>query len=97
MFSFLSKDGTMGLRLSEKDREEFMKSFNCQLMEQHGRMMKEYVEVPDALLSNAKQASSYLQKSLNYVSTLKTKTNKKERMIELVALIPRSKAKTPTN
>jgi hypothetical protein len=43
MFSFLSKEGAMGLRLSNDDREEFMSEFEAQLMEEHGRIMKEYV------------------------------------------------------
>lgn len=77
MFSFLSKNGTMGLRLSQNDRDEFMQHFDSQLMEQHGRVMKEYVEVPNGLLQDTSQLSDYLQKSLNYVSGLKPKATKK--------------------
>ncbi|MEP0265888.1 hypothetical protein [Dokdonia sp.] len=77
MFSFLSKDGTMGLRLSEKDRGGFIQHFKSQLMEQHGRVMKEYVKVPNDLLQDTEQLSEYLQKSLNYVSELKPKPTKK--------------------
>lgn len=79
MFSFLSKEGVMGLRLSDEDRERFIKDFNVNLMEQHGRIMKEYVEIPDDLLQNTKQLSEYLQKSLNYVSNLKPKPTKRKK------------------
>jgi len=79
MFSFLSKDGVMGLRLSKDDREEFIQKFKGKLMEQHGRMMKEYVEIPNDLLINTKRLTEYLEKSLNYVSKLKPKPSKKKK------------------
>lgn len=77
MFSFLSKNGTMGLRLSENDRNSFIQHFDSNLMEQHGRVMKEYVEIPSDLLQDTDQLSNYLQKSLGYVSGLKPKPTKK--------------------
>ena len=79
MFSFLSKEGIMGLRLSKDDREHFIQKFKSHLMEQHGRIMKEYVSVPDALLNDIDQLSEYLQKSLNYISALKPKPSKKKK------------------
>ncbi len=78
MFTFLSKDGIMGLRLSKNDREQFIQAFDSHLMKQHGRIMKEYVSVPGALLNDTDQLSEYLQKSLNYVSELKPKPTKKK-------------------
>lgn len=78
MFSFLSKEGKMGLRLSENDRAAFMETFKTTLMEQHGRTMKEYVEVPYSLLQETTQLSAYLQKSLDYTSSLKPKVSKKK-------------------
>jgi len=77
MFTFLSKDGVMGLRLSEKDRTSFIDKFDSQLVEQHGRIMKEYVSVPNTLLKDTNKLSKYLQKSLNYISELKPKPKKK--------------------
>lgn len=78
MFSFLSKEGRMGLRLSKEDRDEFMETFDSKLMEQHGRIMKEYVVVPDALLGDIEELSTYLEKSFQYVSSLKPKPTKKK-------------------
>jgi hypothetical protein len=43
MFTFLTKEGTMGLRLSKEDQEKFMKRYNSKPMVQHGVVMKEYV------------------------------------------------------
>jgi len=79
MFTFLSKDGIMGLRLSKIDREHFISKFNSHLMEQHGRIMKEYVSVPNTLLNDIDQLSEYFQKSFNYVSELKPKPTKKKK------------------
>ena len=79
MFSFLSKEGNMGLRLSQNNREVFIKKFESKLMEQHGRIMKEYVLVPDELLQETEVLSKFLQKSFDYVSSLKPKPTKKKR------------------
>ena len=77
MFTFLSNDGTMGLRLSKDDRDEIVQKYNTKLMEQYGRVMKEFIEVPNELLTDTKSLSEYLQKSYNYVSNLKPKSTKK--------------------
>lgn len=79
MFSFLSKSGEMGLRLSAEDRTLFLATYKSTLMEQHGRIMKEYVKIPDNLLMKTNELSEYLQKSLAYVSSLKPKPTKKKK------------------
>ena len=73
MFTFLSKEGDMGLRLPKNDRDEFITKFDTGLMEQYGRVMKEFVKVPKDLLSDTKSLSKYLEKSFEYVSNLKPK------------------------
>ena len=78
MFTFLAKDGTMGLRLSENDREAFIEKFSSQLMEQHGRTMKEYVQVSMSQLEDIELISPYLKLSYDFVSTLKPKPTKKK-------------------
>lgn len=77
MFTFLSKSGTLAIRLPEKDREAFLKKYNASLMEAHGTIMKEYVMVPDELLKNTKELKKYLNLSYEYVKTLKPKAQKK--------------------
>jgi len=77
MFSFIDKEGKMGLRLSELERNKFMQEFNSSLMEQHGRIMKEYIIVPDHLLKNTDKLKMYFDKSIKYVSSLKPKSTKK--------------------
>ncbi len=78
MFSFLSKEGDMGLRLSKEDLATFLTVNNSEVMMQHGRVMKEYVRIPNALLENTQELSFYLEKSLGYVSSLKPKPTKKK-------------------
>ena len=78
MFSFLNKDGMMGLRLSKEDLNQFMETYNTSQMIQHGRIMKEYVEIPLEMLSDTQALSTYFQKSLDYVSGLKPKATKKK-------------------
>ncbi|MBD3276114.1 MAG: hypothetical protein GF372_12430 [Candidatus Marinimicrobia bacterium] len=77
MFSFLSKDGHMGLRLPDTEREKFLREYETELMEQYGSIMKEYVKVPDNLLKDTDKLLEYLQMSFDYVSTLKPKPTKK--------------------
>ena len=79
MFTFMAGDGTMAIRLSEEDRESFIREFESELMEQHGRIMKEYVRVPGSLLSDTFLIKQYVAKSYEYVSSLKPKATKKKK------------------
>jgi TfoX/Sxy family transcriptional regulator of competence genes len=78
MFSFLTKEGTLALRLSRAEREAFLQKYNTKLCEQHGAILMEYVAVPDALLRNTIELESYLKLSFAYVQTLKPKASKKK-------------------
>ena len=73
MTSFLSKENTMGLRLSTDDREEFIARYNSKLMEQHGRVMKEFVEVSIDVLKDTTTITNYMNRSVDYTKTLKPK------------------------
>ncbi|HLF64483.1 MAG TPA: hypothetical protein VI603_12055 [Saprospiraceae bacterium] len=76
MFSFMSKEGEMGLRLPTPERDAFIKRHKARMMEQYGREMKEYVAVPFTLLSDTLNMLKYLQNSYEYVSSLKPKKKK---------------------
>ena len=73
MFSFLTKEGVLALRLPTKEREQFLEDYSTKLCEQHGRVMKEYVEVPDSLLTETEALREYFDISHEYVSSLKPK------------------------
>lgn len=77
MFSMLSKDGRVGLRLGKDEREAFIKKYSSKRFENYGAVMKEYVEVPDALLDNLDELLPYLAMSYAYVQTLKPKPTRK--------------------
>lgn len=77
MFSFLDKDGRMGLRLAADEREAFLKRYKTTLSEQYGAVMKEYVVVPDALLANTSDLCPYFAAGYAYAGTLKPKPTKR--------------------
>jgi hypothetical protein len=70
MFSFLDAAGSMALRLPRDARETFLHTYETVLVEQHGRIMKEYVVVPDGLLRNTAELQPWFDRSLGYVSSL---------------------------
>jgi hypothetical protein len=77
MFSFLTKEGKLALRLGEEQRGAFLKKYKTKLCEQHGAVMREYVEVPDTLLKRTRELNKYFGQSLEYVGSLKPKPTKK--------------------
>lgn len=77
MFSFLTKTGTLALRLPTKERDAFLKKYKTKLCEQHGKVLEEYVEVPDSLLKKTKELKKYFDVSYEYVGSLKPKPTKK--------------------
>jgi len=77
MFSFLTKTGTLALRLPDEERDAFLKRHKTKLCEQHGTVMKEYVEVPGALLKKTKELQPYFEASYAWVGSLKRKPTKK--------------------
>lgn len=79
MFSFLSKDGKMGLRLPKNEREKFLSEYNVKLIESYGAVMKEYVTVPDDMLTDIDVLKPYLLMSLEYIKTLKPKPTTKKK------------------
>jgi len=79
MFTLLSPDGVLSIRLPEKEREEFLKKDKTNLSVSYGILRKEYVDVPDTLLKNTKELKKYFDISLNYIKTLKPKATTKSK------------------
>ncbi len=73
MFTYMSNAGDFGIRLPKDSREEFIARFNTVLLEQYGRVMREYVQVPDEVLTDTEVLMDYLEKSYEYVKSLKPK------------------------
>jgi hypothetical protein len=73
MFSFLTKEGKLALRLPDEDREAFVEKYGTEPVVQYGAVMKEYVEVPHGLLQDTDELKKYFDLSYQYVGTLKPK------------------------
>jgi hypothetical protein len=77
MFSFLDKAGNLSLRLPAAERNAFMEKFKTGLTEAHGTVLKEYVTIPENVLSDKEILQAYFAASFTYVSSLKPKPAKK--------------------
>jgi TfoX/Sxy family transcriptional regulator of competence genes len=79
MFSLLTKEGTLILRLDPDSQSAFIKKYKSKLPIQYGAVMKEYVEVPDALLAKTRELKKYFDLSFAYATSLKPKPTKKKK------------------
>lgn len=79
MFSYLSKEGKLALRLPAGEREAFLKKYKAKLCEAYGRVQPEYVEVPDSLLSSTRELKKFFDSSYEYVGSLKPKPTTKKK------------------
>ncbi len=77
MFSLLTRDARLIIRLGPEDREAFLKKYKTKVPELYGAVMKEYVEVPDALLKKTQELRKFFDLSYAYASSLKPKATKK--------------------
>ena len=77
MFTHLTPEGILAIRLPEKELEAFIKKYKTKLMESYGVVRKEYVVVPDALLKKTNELKAYLDISYAYAKTLKPKPTTK--------------------
>ncbi len=78
MFSYLSKEGKLELRLPPEEREAFLKKYNAKLCVAYGVVQKEYVEVPDTLLAKTKELKKYFDFSYAWVGAMKPKPTTKK-------------------
>lgn len=77
MYSYISKDGFLALRLGKQDREAFLEKYNTTLVYAYGIIQKEYVTVPDSLLRNTEEMKPYFEMSYRYAGSLKPKPTSK--------------------
>src|SRR5580698_3380003 len=59
MYSYLSKDGFVALRLAEDARKKFLEKYKTTLVTAYGIVQKEYVTVPDSLLKKTSELKPY--------------------------------------
>ncbi len=77
MFSFINKEGQLGIRLSKEDRLAFLEKYNTDLIISYNTVMKEYVRIPDDMMGETEFLLETLDKSFQYVKSLKPKPTKK--------------------
>ncbi len=70
MYSSLTKDGRMGIRLSGADREAFLAEHGATPFVNDGANIAEHVEVPEALLHRAEELGRYLARSRAHTDSL---------------------------
>ncbi len=73
MFSFIGKDGNLALRLSNHDISELIEKNDASLMMQHGKILKDFICVPDSILNDRDLLKQYFQRSLDHTNSLKPK------------------------
>ena len=77
MFSFLDKDGTMALRLSDEQTEEFRSRYESGNVIQYGSTMRGYSSVPAQLLADTETLAGWFDRSWEWIGTLPPKPTKK--------------------
>jgi hypothetical protein len=70
MFSFLDRDGTMALRLSEDLIEEYGQSHSTEPVTQYGSVMRGYVAIDDELFGDAEALRGWFDRSYEWIGTL---------------------------
>ena len=73
MFSFLNKDGQLGIRFSKKVQEKYIQEFDTTIFKSHGAVMRGYVLIPDHMFEDLDKLADYLNESYDYVMTLEPK------------------------
>lgn len=79
MFSFMTKEGALCVRLPDDAREAFMKKHGTGPVIQYGSTMRGYVEVPASLLKKTKQCAKLFRQSYDYVASLPPKPTKRKK------------------
>ena len=73
MFSQVNKAGELGIRLSKEDTSAFDSSYGANPFLSYGATMREYVLIPESLLSEKETLGTLLQKGYEYVMSLPPK------------------------
>jgi len=79
MFTHMDTNGSLAIRLPEKEIAAFIKKYKTKLQESYGVTRKEYVVVPDSLLKKTAELKTYFDMSYAYVKTLKAKPTTKNK------------------
>ena len=70
MFSYVSKDGKLELRLPVAEREAFLKKYKAKLWQAYGTVQPEYVEVPDSNAASSMGTSHFWRPAATTMPTI---------------------------
>ncbi|HWY75201.1 MAG TPA: hypothetical protein VN281_06270 [Verrucomicrobiae bacterium] len=73
MFTFLTTDGTLALRLPPDQLEPFFKKFNTSHPVAYGKVMKDWAAVPASLLTNTRELKKYFDLGFEHAAAKKSK------------------------
>lgn len=73
MFSFLAKDGVLAFRFDRPERTRFLERHPDAVVEQYGAVMKDYVEIPDAIIEDGDELRRLFALSVEQARALKPK------------------------
>ena len=79
MFSMLSKDGRVGMRLSKEKRGEFNQKYEAGDFLNYGAVIREYSEITDSLLGKTDEVAPWFAASYEYTKSLKAKPTTKKK------------------
>lgn len=77
MFSFLTPDGTMALRLSDELGDQFQDQYESGPVSQYGSVMRGYVSVPAELLATTSELAPWIDQAWEWIGSLPAKPTKK--------------------
>ena len=78
MFSFLTQEGTMAMRLSDELGEAFQSEYESGPVMQYGSVMRGYVSVPEDLLADPAALAGWFDQSWDWIGSLPPKPTKKQ-------------------
>lgn len=73
MFSLLNKNAELGFRFHKEDCKIFMEEHQTGIFKSHGSIVKDYVLIPETMLSKKEILAEYLKKSWEHVMSLPPK------------------------
>ena len=78
MFSFLTPDGSMALRLSDELGEQFQAEYESGPVMQYASVMRGYVSVPAELLAKPAQLAPWFDRAWDWIGSLPAKPTTKK-------------------
>ncbi|MDT0555278.1 hypothetical protein [Patiriisocius hiemis] len=77
MFSLLNKNAELGIRFSKEVQETYFKKFDTTIYKSYGAVMKGYILITEAMLTNETLILDLLNESYDYFNSIEPNKHKK--------------------